>query len=141
MPLRRPASAVLKPGHVSDPARILIADSNPASAELVRSHLESLGYYVDWARDGDHALALATAGEYQVMLLDVHMQNYRGVDVIRRMHLQMGRRMRVIAITKDRMAAIREELQKMGVEGFLTRPVEVAELQIELTRVLGKPAR
>jgi len=123
---------------VSDPVRILIADSNAASAELVRGHLESLGHYVDWARDGDHALALAAAGEYQVMLLDVHMQSYRGVDVIRRMHLLMGRRMRVVAITKDRMAAIREELQRMGVDGFLTRPVDLAQLQDELTRVLAK---
>ncbi|HEX2646982.1 MAG TPA: response regulator [Candidatus Dormibacteraeota bacterium] len=123
---------------MSDPVRILIADSNSASAELVRSHLESLGYYVDWARDGDHALALAAAGEYPVMLLDVHMQNYRGVDVIRRMHLLIGRRMRVIAITKDRMQTIRDELQRMGVDGFLTRPVDLKQLQDELTRVLAK---
>jgi CheY-like chemotaxis protein len=126
---------------VSDPVRILVADSNPASAELVRTHLESLGHYVDWARDGDHAIALAAAGDYQVILLDVQMQSYRGVDVIRRLHLVVGRKMRVIAVTKDRMAAIRDELLRMGVDGFLTRPIDPARLQEELQRVLAKPAR
>jgi CheY-like chemotaxis protein len=120
--------------------RILIADSNADSAELVRGHLESLGYVVDWAADGDHALALAASGMYQAMLLDVHMQSYRGVDVIRRLHLLVGRRMRVIAVTKDRMAAIRDELLRMGVDGFLTRPVDLALLQVELKRVLARPA-
>ncbi len=118
-----------------------MAESNPATAEVVRGHLEALGYAVDWAPDGDHALALAATGMYQVMLLDVQMQSYRGVDVIRKMHLAMGRRLRVIAVTRDGMAAIREDLLRMGVDGFLTRPVDLARLDDELKRVLAKPER
>ena len=127
------------PSDAAASVRIVIAESNPASAELVRGHLEALGYAVDWAPDGDHALALAASGMYQVMLLDVQMQSFRGVDVIRKLHLEVGRRLRVIAVTKDRMAAVREDLLRMGVDGFLTKPVDLARLDDELKRVLAKP--
>lgn len=119
------------------PVRILVADDNPVSAELLRSYLESLGYAVDWAADGDHALAMAASGQYQVLLLDVHMPVYDGVEVMRRLHLLMGRPLRVIAVTADRLASRREELTRMGIDGYLTKPVNLTELLKELTRVLG----
>lgn len=118
--------------------RVLVADDNPANAELIRDHLESRGYEVDWAEDGDHALAMAATGVYQVMLLDVHMPAYDGVEVMRRLHLRVGRPLRVIAITADRLATRREELTRMGIDGYMTKPLDLDRLDAELARVLGK---
>lgn len=118
--------------------RILVADDNAVGAELLCSYLESLGYAVDWVQDGDHALAMAASGLYQVLLLDVHMPVYDGVEVMRRLHLLMGRPLRVIAVTADRLASRREELTRMGIDGYLTKPVNLIELRKELDRVLGR---
>ena len=120
--------------------RILVADDNPATADLLRDHLESRGFQVDCAFDGDHALALAATGAYKVMLLDVHMPVYDGVEVMRRLHLLMGRRLRVIAITADRLASRRQELTRMGVDGYMTKPIDLALLDAELDRVLRSQA-
>lgn len=121
-----------------DLIRVLVADDNPVNAELIRDHLESRGYEVDWAEDGDHALAMAATGAYQVMLLDVHMPVYDGVEVMRRLHLRVGRRLRVIAITADRLASRREELTRMGIDGYMTKPIDLDRLDAEISRVLGK---
>ena len=121
-----------------DLIRVLVADDNPVNVELIRDHLESRGYEVDWAADGDHALAMAATGIYDVMLLDVHMPVYDGVEVMRRLHLRVGRALRVIAITADRLASRREELMRMGVDGYMTKPVNLGRLDAELDRVLGK---
>jgi CheY-like chemotaxis protein len=118
-----------------DSTRVLVADDNPLSAELLRNYLESLGYLVDWARDGDHALALAASGQYAVMLLDVEMRVYDGAEVMRRLHLLMGRRVGVIAMAK-RMASSRVDLKRMGIDGVVTKPLDLHQLQEELTRVL-----
>ena len=123
-----------------DGPRILVADDNPATADLLRDHLESRGFQVDCAFDGDHALALAATGAYKVMLLDVHMPVYDGVEVMRRLHLLMGRRLRVIAITADRLASRRQELTRMGVDGYMTKPIDLALLDAELDRVLRSQA-
>ena len=121
----------------ADTGRVLIADDNASSAELLSAFLESLGYAVDWAADGDHALAMAATGVYQVLLLDIHMPGYDGVEVMRRLHLLHGRPLRVIAVTADRLATRREELTRMGIDGYLTKPVDLPRLKEELARVLG----
>ncbi|TMD34135.1 MAG: response regulator [Chloroflexi bacterium] len=126
---RRPEKAAI---------RILVADDNAVSAELLHDHLEAQGYQVDWAWDGDHALAMAASGAYQVMLLDVHMPVYDGVEVMRRLHLLKGRPLRVIAVTADRLATRREELTRMGIDGYLTKPLDLDRLNQELERVLLK---
>lgn len=139
MPLRTIGS--VGPDQDSPPApesiRLLVADGNPISREVLREHLEALGYTVDLARDGDHALAMAASGEYRVMLLDVHMPVYDGVEVMRRLHLVMGRSLRVIAIAADRVAS-RDQIGRMGVDGYLTKPVDLSRLDHELQRVLKK---
>lgn len=122
----------------SDAIRVLVADDDEADAALIRDHLESLDYAVDWAADGDHAIAMAATGQYQVMLLDVHMRVYHGVEVMRRLHLLTGRPLRVIAVTADRLASSREELARMGVDGYLTKPIDLTKLQQELSRVLRR---
>ena len=119
--------------------RILVADHNPASVELLRKHLEAQGHTVDWAADGAHALAMAATGVYDVLLLDVQMPVYDGVEVMRRLHLLFGRRLYVIAVTANRLAARREEMARMGVEAYLTKPIDLALLDQELQRGLSKP--
>lgn len=115
-----------------------MADANPDSFERLREHLEAKGHLVDWAADGAHALAMATSGAYDVMLLDVHMPVYDGVQVIRRLHLSIGRRLYVIAMTSDRLPARREEMARMGVESYLTKPIDLGLLDRELQRGLGR---
>ena len=121
-----------------DSIRILVADNNAVTAELLRVHLESRGYMVDRARDGDHALAMAASGAYQVMILDVHMPVYDGVEVMRRLHLLKGRPLRVIAITADRLEMRREAMGRMGIDGYLTKPVDLKQLDELLSKLLRK---
>ncbi len=121
------------------PVRVVVADDNAVSAELLRTYLESLGYSVDWAEDGAHALALAATGVYQLMLLDVNMPVYDGVEVMRRLHILTGRHVRVIAVAADRLATRHETMARMGVDGYLTKPVTLSQLRDELARVLQKP--
>ena len=119
--------------------RILVADSNVRAAEQLIQHLEAQDHEVDWAQDGDHALAMAASGAYDVMLLDIHMPVHNGAEVMRRLHLLIGRSLRVIAMAGDKLPALRDEMARMGVDGYLTKPVNLARLDEELTRVQRKP--
>ena len=117
---------------------ILVADTSPLHSARLIAHLESRGHEVDTARDGDHALAMAASDAYDVMLLDIHMPVFDGVEIMRRLHLLMGRSLRVIAMSADQLAARRQEMTRMGVDGYLTKPVNLDRLDEELTRILPK---
>jgi two-component system, sensor histidine kinase and response regulator len=118
-------------------ARILVAEDNPLSAELLRDHLTSLGYEVDCAPDGNRALNMAGSGDYGLMLLDVNMPVYDGVEVLRMLRRRLLLRpIKVIVVTADRLATRREELTQDGIDGYLTKPLDLDELSGEVDRVL-----
>jgi CheY-like chemotaxis protein len=109
--------------------RALVADDNPFSAELMHDHLETLGYSVDCAADGARAVAMASSGRYDALLLDINLPIYDGVQVVRMLH---GRPpphpLKVIIVTADRMASRRAELTAQGIDGYLTKPVDLDRL-------------
>lgn len=117
-------------------ATILVAEDNPPSAELLHDHLESLGYGVEIATDGNVAVDMAMTGRYQLVILDVHMPGLDGVQVLRRLRQEMAQPPRVIVVTADRLATRRDELTQTGIDGYMTKPVDLRRLTEEVRRVL-----
>jgi hypothetical protein len=66
-----------------NPARILVAEDNEDNAELLREFLESRGYTVAFAPDGNRAIAMGGSGNYDLIILDVHMPLYEGPEVLK----------------------------------------------------------
>jgi CheY-like chemotaxis protein len=117
---------------------ILVAEDNPPSAELLHDHLDSLGYGVDVATDGKLAIEMAMSGRYQLLILDVNMPGYDGVQVLQRLHQELARPPKVIVVTADRLATRRDELTQAGIEGYMTKPVDLRRLTEEVRRVLAE---
>jgi CheY-like chemotaxis protein len=117
---------------------ILVAEDNPPSAELLHDHLESLGYGVEVATDGQLAIEMAMTGRYQLLILDVHMPGYDGVQVLQRIRAEMSHPPRVIVVTADRLATRRDELTQAGIDGYMTKPVDLQRLTKEVKRVLAE---
>jgi CheY-like chemotaxis protein len=116
--------------------RILVADDDPASAELLTYFLESRGFEVVTAADGNRALDMGTSGEYGLVILDVHMPMYDGVEVLqflRRRHKLHP--IKVIALTGDLSEDLRQALQRGGIDSFLTKPVDLHRLGEEVNRL------
>jgi adenylate cyclase len=70
---------------VRNPARILIADDNPANVRILSMRLAADGYDVVTARDGEEALAVAGEAQPDLILLDVMMPRLDGITVCRRL--------------------------------------------------------
>jgi DNA-binding response OmpR family regulator len=119
-------------------ATILVAEDNPPSAELLHDHLDSIGYAVDVATDGKLAIEMAMSGRYQLLILDVNMPGYDGVQVLQRLHQELARPPKVIVVTADRLATRRDELTQAGIDGYMTKPVDLRRLTDEVKRVLAE---
>ncbi len=63
--------------------RVLVAEDNEFNAQLIEQLLTRRGHRVQLVGDGRQALALASAGGFDVLLLDVHMPELDGLQVIR----------------------------------------------------------
>jgi CheY-like chemotaxis protein len=116
--------------------RILVADDDPASAELLTYFLESRGFEVVTAPDGNMALDMGTSGEYGLVILDVHMPMYDGVEVLqflRKRHKLHP--IKVIALTGDLSEDVQQALERGGIDSFLTKPVDLHRLGEEVNRL------
>src|SRR5438128_930832 len=67
---------------------LLVAEDDRRLARLLERGLAGEGHVVDVVHDGDEALALASDGEFDVLILDVMMPGLDGFSVVRKLRNQ-----------------------------------------------------
>ena len=114
-------------------ARILVVDDEPRNVLLLQELLESRGYTVWTAANGEEALTVARERAPDVMLLDVMMPLLNGFDVCRRLKADQGTSMiPVLLVTslnarEDRLAGI-----GAGANDFITKPIDTGDLLLRV---------
>ena len=114
----------------TDPARILIVDSDITSSDSLELMLRASGYWQTHVAYSGHA-ALAMAAEFQpsVVLLDLNLLDMSGFEVARLLREQApGHHLRLIALTPSRDHTDRELARVAGFERYLLKPVAAEEL-------------
>jgi len=118
--------------------RILVADDDPMNTELLSYFLKEHGYDVSTAPDGNQALEMGTSGDFRLVILDVHMPMYDGVEVLQLLRKRHQLHpIKVVALTGDLSDELRQELESGGVDGFLTKPVDLDLLHSEVDRLMA----
>ena len=139
-----PASPRLNPapGHsmASAPLEILLVEDNEVNRTLVRLVLQKVGHTITTAHNGREAIDAVEAGAFDLVLMDIQMPDMDGFEAtaeIRRREIASRRnRLPIIALTAHAMSGDRERCQRAGMDGYVTKPIQVAQLmeEIELTR-------
>jgi PAS domain S-box-containing protein len=122
------------------PLRVLVAEDNELNVTLIRELLDQRGHDADVAGDGRTALQLATAAgaAYDVMLLDLHMPELDGFEVvqaIRERERETASHLPIIALTARSSARDREKALAAGMDDFLSKPIDVEELWRAIDRI------
>src|SRR5712691_11569802 len=122
-----------------EPARILVVDDDAASLDLVTTWLQSHGYSVSQAADGNRAVSLGTEEKFDLVILDVHMPTYDGIEILRFLRKRyVHRPVKVIALTGDSTESVRTRLTRYGIDSYMTKPVELKALLDEVQRLLDQ---
>jgi CheY-like chemotaxis protein len=122
------------------PLRILVAEDNEVNAQLLERLLARRGHRVRLATNGREALALAEEGAFDLLLLDVHMPELDGLQVIRAIRERersAGGHLPVIALTARARQEDRERCLAAGMDDFLAKPIQAADLWAATERAVG----
>ena len=117
--------------------RILIADDEEAARRGLEQILREDGYDVLVAADGDEALRLVAEASPDVVVTDLRMPTMDGHELLTRIH-QTFPEVTVVIMTAH--GTIRSAVQALheGAEDYLTKPINVEELERLLERILAK---
>jgi CheY-like chemotaxis protein len=129
----------LIPHPLSVPLRVLVAEDNEFNAQLLEQLLAQRGHYARLTRNGHDALAEVKRGTFDVLLLDIHMPDLDGfqvVEAIRRHEQAAGGHLPVVALTARARKEDREQCLAAGMDEFLAKPIHAAGLWAAIDRVV-----
>ena len=125
---------------MTDPqSRILLVEDEPSLVMTLVDRLVSEGYAVESARTGEQGIALALAGSFDLIILDVMLPGKDGLEVCREVRAR-GVGIPILMLTARGQVVDRVVGLKLGADDYLTKPFEMIELLARI-EVLFRRAR
>jgi two-component system sensor histidine kinase BarA len=109
---------------------ILIVDDNEINLTLINLLLTDKGAQITEAKDGLQAIELASSGRFDLILMDIHMPRLKGTEASKqiRENNNTDKQTPIVALTADAVPATRNEILAAGMDGYLLKPINTAQL-------------
>jgi two-component system copper resistance phosphate regulon response regulator CusR len=126
--------------------RVLVVEDDPPLASFICKGLESEGYVVDVATDGEMARDMAAGCEYELLVLDLNLPRIDGTEVLKILRdkgSESSPSMPVLVLTARNGLEDRVTVLDMGADDYLVKPFSFTELSARLralSRRHGKSA-
>jgi len=140
-----PAIAAVPANQESRCLKILLAEDNPVNALVSREFFKRRGHDVREVVSGEAAIEAAAEETFDLILMDIHMPGLDGIEATKRIRRSefMARRKRtpIVALTADVLETGKQACQDVGMDGFLTKPIDTAELDAMFAKLFPAEIR
>ena len=128
---------VASPRGTADGKRVLLVDDDTEIVESMRTVLESRGYVVIVARDGNQGLVMAEQENPDLVVLDMMMPKRSGFLVLEKLRRSRPVPMRVIMITANEGSRHKAYAEMLGVDDYIRKPFAMDRLLESVDRLLA----
>ncbi len=122
---------------------ILVAEDNDINQKVLRKQLALLGFTAHIAANGREALECSRRRDYPLLLTDLHMPQMDGYELA--LAIREGeagqRRMPIVALTANALKGEARRCRDIGMDDYMTKPVQLVALKAMLGKWLPAPAR
>ncbi len=121
-------------------ARALVVDDNEINLLVAVEMLRAYDLIIDTAESGEEAIRLCEGRLYDIVFMDHMMPGMDGVEATRRIRAisKPNEAVPIIALTANAVTGVREQFIESGLTDFLSKPVQVDELNRVLLEWLPK---
>ncbi|MCL1035859.1 PAS domain S-box protein [Shewanella submarina] len=116
---------------------VLVVDDNDTARDIMRTSLQSMGFEVTTARSGRDALRLAQEHDYRLALLDWKMPEMDGLETAASLQ-QIANAPEILMVTAHANEVFVAKLEKLGLAGFISKPVSPSRLLDAIVSVVGE---
>ncbi|MBL6831223.1 MAG: response regulator [Pirellulales bacterium] len=117
--------------------RVLLVDDDAEIVESMRTVLESRGYEILVARDGNQGLAMAESEDPDLVVLDMMMPKRSGFLVLEKLRRSRPVPVRVIMITANEGSRHKAYAEMLGVDDYIRKPFAMDRLLESVDRLLA----
>jgi len=121
--------------------KILIVEDDELCAILAKKITEKLGHISDLAVNGNKAIEMLNAADYDMIILDIQLPALSGIDVaraVREKEKKSKRRIPIIVTTAFASGEEREKIMDSGIDEYITKPIDSAVLIGVINRLIEK---
>ncbi|MEQ8177898.1 MAG: response regulator, partial [Amphiplicatus sp.] len=132
-----------RPASPATRLRVLLAEDNQINAVLATALIKRAGHHVDVAVNGAEALDALRRARYDVIFMDMHMPEMDGLEAAARIR-KLGpplSRIPIVALTANAMASDRQKCVAAGMDDFLSKPFDPADLHAMLEKWAAHSAK
>jgi PAS domain S-box-containing protein len=119
---------------------ILLAEDNPVNRDVIGLLLVKRGFRLDFAEDGVQAVAMWETGNYDLVLMDVHMPRLDGLKAtrsIRERERERGGHTPIIAVTAHAFKDDRDRCLDAGMDAYIAKPIDFPKCIDLMNNLLG----
>jgi signal transduction histidine kinase/ligand-binding sensor domain-containing protein/CheY-like chemotaxis protein len=120
--------------------RILLAEDHVVNTKLATRLLEKQGHTVEVASNGLEAVSALERADFDLVLMDIQMPEMDGISAtvaIREKERKTGNHLPIIAVTAHAMKGDKERCFDAGMDGYITKPIQVPELLAAIEQVMS----
>ena len=117
--------------------RVLVAEDDPVNQLVVQTMLENLGVYVEIAAHGEEAVDKSEVGTFDLILMDLHMPHMDGLEATERIRARQDPTP-IIALTANILPETMHECLELGMDGYLSKPMRMEDLEMHLATTLRR---
>jgi CheY-like chemotaxis protein len=118
--------------------QLLLAEDNRVNQKLALRLLEKMGHHVVLAVNGEEAIEMLRLRPFDLVLMDIQMPVLGGVEATRKIRKEeqsSGAHAPIIAMTAHAMAGDAEKYLLSGMDGYVSKPIQVDLLRAEIERL------
>lgn len=145
-PANAPASEASAPPTDAQPPlnalRVLVVEDHPVNRKFVGILLDKMGCKATFCENGQLAVEVAEREMFDLVLMDVHMPIMDGLTATRTIRAMAGpiAQVPIIVLTADVMNDAKDQALAAGVNDFVTKPVQIGQLQAAMQKCLAAAA-
>ncbi len=122
-------------------AKVLAVDDNPVNLMVFENLLKRTQMKIDTAKSGDDCIAMTRRKKYDIIFLDYMMPKKSGVETLHELKAEQANQnvgTPTVCLTANAVRGAKEECLNEGFDGYLSKPVDPAELDDMIRNLLPK---
>ncbi|RUR85039.1 hypothetical protein PCC6912_11550 [Chlorogloeopsis fritschii PCC 6912] len=116
--------------------RILCIDDSQDNCELLSFILDDAGYETETVQSVTDGLRIAQSGEFNLYLIDLYFWDGTGFELIERIRT-FDQLTPIVVCSGDVRDSVQEEVMRVGVQAFLTKPIDPDQVARTIAEILG----